>query len=198
MRAAAGLAAISASALACAGVEPAAVPACDPAALRPPPEASCELDAEVVDFKRDTVMTVWSYVGSDLPRLPLVLVFDARARVESVCAEGRSRGSGKARAGLERAIRALRAMPPAPRCLAGTRLDLSEDFAEATSRWRRQSWQRREPEELCLPLQQRCVGWREPVCGLRSDGSRRTYADACEACRDPSVEGYDEGVCPIQ
>jgi hypothetical protein len=190
MRTAAGILAIAASGLACAGVEPPPIPACDATALRPPPEASCELGEEVADYKRDTVLTVWSYVGSAVPRL--AIDFDARARVDRVCAEAGVRVGRKARTELERAVRALRAMPPAPRCLAGRSLDLRDEFANATSGWRRR---RPEVEELCFSGQQLCTGWREPVCALLSDGSRRTYPDECAACRDPAVAGYDEGRC---
>ena len=88
-------------------------------------------------------------------------------------------------------------MPPAPACLAGTRLELAEDFAAASRS--RGGRERRQPEveERCFPGQQSCAGWREPVCALLSDGSRETYPDACQACRDPAVTGYDEGRCPF-
>jgi len=198
MRSVAGIVAITASGLACAGVEPVGIPLCDEGQLRPLPEASCELGEEVADYKRDTVLTVWSYVGSDSPRLPLVIGFDSRARVESVCVEEAARIARKARDRLDLAIRTLRALPPGPDCLAGRRLDLAEDFADATHEWRRKSRRRPEVEELCFPGQQRCAGWREPVCALKSDGSRKTYPDACEACRDRSVTGYDEGTCEFQ
>jgi hypothetical protein len=143
-------------------------------------------------------MTLWSYVGPKTPRLAAVLLFDDRARVESVCLEsGASLGSRAARAQLDRAIRTLRAMPPAPACLAGTRLELAEDLADANRSWRGGS---RTPqvEERCSPgLQPSCAGWQEPVCALLSDGSRETYPDACQACRDPAVTGYDEGRCGL-
>jgi hypothetical protein len=188
--------AIAASGLACAGAPAPELPACSASELRPLPDASCELDAEVVDYKRDTVLTLWSYLGAGSPRLPLVLEFDRRARVESVCVEPDASFGRGVRRQLDRAIRALRAMPPGPACLAGTRLELAEDFADASKGWRRKEGRRPEVEQLCTLGERRCLGaWREPVCALRNDGSRKTYADACQACRDPAVTGYDAGNC---
>jgi len=144
------------------------------------------------------VLTLWGYVGSESPRLPVVIEFDPRARVESVCVEQGASVGRRVRERLDRAIRTLRAMPPAPACLAGTRLELAEDFADASKGWRRKSYRRPEVEELCTVVEQRCLGaWREPVCALRTDGSRKTYPDACQACRDPAVTGYDAGECRI-
>ena len=200
MRAPARVLAIAAAVLACAGSPRAReVPACAASELHPLPDAGCELDEAVADYKHDTVLTLWSYVGSESPRLPVVIQFDPRARVESVCLEeGTSVGSA-ARAKLERATRALRAMPPGPACLAGTRLELAEDFADASKGWRRKTKSRPEVEELCTLGERTCVGAsREPVCALFTDGRRKTYPDACQACRDPSVSGYDEGACQIR
>jgi hypothetical protein len=191
----AGLVAIAAAAglAACAGRTP-GFPVCVPAELQPLPEASCELDEEVADFRRDTVLTLWGYVGSRPSRFPVVVELDARARIASVCLEEGASLGWRAREQLERAARTLRAMPPGPACLAGRRLELAEDFADAT---RGSGRARRQPQvqELCAPGQQVCVGWRDPVCALRKDGSRKTYSDACQACRDPDVTGYDEGTC---
>ncbi len=190
--------AIAASALACAGVQAPELPVCAASELRPLPAASCELDADVVDYKRDTVLTLWSYVGSESPRLPVVIHFDPRARVESVCVEPGATVGRRAPDQLARAIRTLRAMPPAPACLAGTRLELAEDFADASKGWRRKSNRLPDVEELCTLGERRCLGsWRDPVCALRTDGSRKTYPDACQACRDPAVTGYDAGNCSI-
>jgi hypothetical protein len=192
-RAHACLVAVAASALACAGRPPDHL-VCRQPELHPPPDAACELDEEVVDFRRDTVLTLWGYVGSRPSRFPVVVELDARARIESVCLEEGASLGRRARDELERATRTLRAMPPGPACLAGRRLELGEDFADAT-RDSRRGRRRPQVQELCALGQQSCVGWREPVCALRTDGSRKTYPDACEACRDPSVTGYDEGTC---
>jgi hypothetical protein len=187
--------AIAAWQLACAARYPTAAPVC-PAQLRPLPAASCELDEAVADYKRDTVLTLWGYVGSQAPRLPIVIELDDRARVDSVCLEEGASVGSRVRQQLDRAIRTLRAMPPAPACLAGTRLELGEDFAEASRGWRGREHRQPRVEELCSPGLQSCAGWQDPVCALLSDGSRETYPDACQACRDPAVTGYDEGRCP--
>ena len=85
--------AVAAWLLACAGPPSPGAPECaEP--LPPLPRASCELDQDVADYKHDTVLTLWSYVGSPSGRLPIVIEFDARSRVESVCVEeGASVGS---------------------------------------------------------------------------------------------------------
>ena len=196
MRPPARILAIAAWQLACVGPREPAAPVCA-GPLPPLPEAGCELDAEVADYKRDTVMTLWGYVGSQASKLPLVLVFDARARVASVCLEKEASVGSRQRAQLDRAIRTLRSMRAGPACLAGTRLELAEDVADASHQWRGRARHQPEVEEFCMAGQQSCAGWREPVCALLSDGSRETYPDACEACRDPAVTGYDEGRCPL-
>jgi hypothetical protein len=166
-----------------------------PAELPPLPDAACELDADVVDYRKDTVLTLWSYVGARSGRFPVVVALDARARIESLCLEEGVSLGRRARQQLERATRTLRGMPPGPACLAGTRLELGEDFADASRGWRRPTRPRPQVEELCSPGQQSCVGWTEPVCALKTDGDRETYPDACQACRDPAVTGYDAGTC---
>jgi hypothetical protein len=197
MRRAIRLLAFAASGLGCAGTQPAAPPACAASAERPLPAPRCELDPEVADYKRDTILTLWGYVGSRSSRLPVVLELDSRARIESVCLEEGGSLDRETRQQLERAIRTLRAMRPGPACLAGTRLELAEDFADAGARWRPRTPAIPRTDELCAMGQQRCTGWREPVCALFSDGRRATYPDACEACLAAGVRGYDEGPCPI-
>jgi hypothetical protein len=34
-----------------------------------------------------------------------------------------------------------------------------------------------------------------PVCGISSDGSFKTYSNSCNACTDPKVTSYYLGVC---
>ncbi len=34
-----------------------------------------------------------------------------------------------------------------------------------------------------------------PVCGIRGDGSLKTYQSSCEACQDPRVDSYTDGNC---
>ena len=187
----------AASGLACSGVQPAAPPVCVAAEQGPLPDPRCELDPRVADYKRDLVLTLWGYVGLRSTRLPIVVGLDARARIESVCLEEGASLDRKTRQEIERATRTLRAMRSGPACLAGTRLELAEDFADANARWRSRTPSIPRVEELCAMDQQRCVGWREPVCALFIDGRRATYPDACEACRAPGVRGYDAGPCVL-
>ena len=46
------------------------------------------------------------------------------------------------------------------------------------------------------PRPQMCSRDYRPACGLRRDGSRRTYGNACAACADPEVESQEAGACP--
>ena len=41
-----------------------------------------------------------------------------------------------------------------------------------------------------------CRQERRPVCGRRENGSRRTYANSCEACANPAVIDHKPGSCP--
>lgn len=183
--------------LACAATHPPGPPSCAADDRKPPPAPRCELAAEVVEYKRDTILTLWGYVGARPSRLPVVLELDSDARIESVCIEDGAALDRASRQQLERASRTLRAMRPGPRCLAGTRLELAEDFAAARARWRPRTPAIPRTDQLCARGQQRCTGWRDAVCALFSDGRRATYPDACEACLAAGVRGYDEGPCPI-
>jgi len=46
------------------------------------------------------------------------------------------------------------------------------------------------------PRPQMCTRDYRPACGLRRDGSRRTYGNACTACSDPEVVVQSAGACP--
>jgi len=35
-----------------------------------------------------------------------------------------------------------------------------------------------------------------PVCGIHTDGSSKTYSNACSACSNKEVVGYNKDVCP--
>jgi hypothetical protein len=41
-----------------------------------------------------------------------------------------------------------------------------------------------------------CTHEYRPACGLRRDGSRKTYGNACTACSDPQVVSQAAGACP--
>ena len=46
------------------------------------------------------------------------------------------------------------------------------------------------------PRPQMCTRDYRPACGLRRDGSRKTYGNACSACADPAVVTQGAGACP--
>ncbi len=46
------------------------------------------------------------------------------------------------------------------------------------------------------PRPQMCTRDYRPACGLRKDGSRKTYGNACSACADPEVTTQAAGACP--
>jgi tetratricopeptide (TPR) repeat protein len=46
------------------------------------------------------------------------------------------------------------------------------------------------------PRPQMCTRDYRPACGLRHDGSRQTYGNACSACADPQVVTQSAGACP--
>lgn len=46
------------------------------------------------------------------------------------------------------------------------------------------------------PRPQMCTRDYRPACGLRRDGTRQTYGNACSACSDPDVVTQAAGACP--
>ena len=46
------------------------------------------------------------------------------------------------------------------------------------------------------PRPQVCTRDYRPACGLRRDGGRKTYGNACSACGDPEVVSQAAGACP--
>jgi hypothetical protein len=52
------------------------------------------------------------------------------------------------------------------------------------------------PFVICeSPRPEMCTQQYDPVCGRRSDDSRKTYSNACHACADIDVHGYETGAC---
>lgn len=45
------------------------------------------------------------------------------------------------------------------------------------------------------PRPQLCTADYNPVCGVRGDGTEKTYSNACSACADPAVTGHRPGAC---
>jgi len=142
-------------------------------------------------------MTLWSYVGSGLRRLPVSIDFDDSARVEAVCLEPGASVPRPQRQNVARGMRALESMRRIPSCLAGTRLSLADEWAEQARRTRGRS-QSSGPEHRCSVRDPPCTGWNPPVCALRRDGRWVEYDDRCQACRDPYVVGWDEQLCSLR
>ncbi len=46
------------------------------------------------------------------------------------------------------------------------------------------------------PRPQMCTQEYRPACGLRRDGTSKTYGNACSACADPQVVSQSAGACP--
>jgi len=45
------------------------------------------------------------------------------------------------------------------------------------------------------PRPQLCTMQYDPVCGLTANNQYKTYSNACSACSDASVSGYNPGAC---
>ena len=46
------------------------------------------------------------------------------------------------------------------------------------------------------PRPEMCTMQYDPVCGHLVSGARKTYGNACNACADKQVKGYQPGACP--
>lgn len=46
-----------------------------------------------------------------------------------------------------------------------------------------------------IPRPQVCTKEFRPVCGMRADGTRRTYGNGCDACADANVVSHVPGPC---
>jgi len=165
----------------------------------PPPDAECELSEGVVDWKRDAVGTLWAYVGSEPRRLPVSVDFDADARVERACLDPDAWVTRPLRRNVARGLRAVESTPRPPACLAGRRLSLADAWVEQARGARGRQRSSSEPANRCSFRDPTCGGdFPRPVCALRRDGRRVDYDDQCEACRDPSVVGWDDGACALR
>jgi len=51
------------------------------------------------------------------------------------------------------------------------------------------------PVQCTEPRPQVCTMIYQPVCALKRDGTRQTYASGCTACADPNVTEYLPGEC---
>jgi hypothetical protein len=165
----------------------------------PPPDSECELSEGVVEWKRGAVLALWGYVGSELRRLPVAVDFDADARALGACLEPGASVPRPQRKRVARGLRAVESTPRPPACLAGRRLSLADEWVRHSRGARsRQRARAGEPENRCSIRDAGCGGFGSPVCGLRSDGRWADYGDRCQACRDPSVVGWDARPCALR
>jgi len=192
-RCTAWLGALAAGACTGAGVDPHGLPVCEEA--KPAPETDCELGAEAEEWKRDAVLALWGYVGSELRRLPVSVAFDSAARVDPVCLAPGASVPRPARESVGRGMRSLASMRRAPACLADRSLSLADAWAAEAKRWRGKQSRERGAENRCTSREPRCPSVGLPVCGLRDDGRRVEFPNRCEACQDSSIVGYDERPC---
>lgn len=170
------------------------LPLCAALSPRDPPPDACVDSAEVEDYQARLAYEILRHSLWEYPNgVPLHVALRPDRRVGLVCV-----GSERARAGwsdrdrVAASLGALRQLPPAPACLAGTTLDLSGELTRRSV----PPGGIRLPHAMldCRELQgQRCVP--QPVCGVFQNGRRRTYPDACEACREPALVGYLEFEC---
>jgi hypothetical protein len=181
---------------ACAGTPAVELPRCAAQPAKPAPETACELSGEVREYRQDAASTLWGYIGPTLRTVPVALDFDRGARVETACFTEEPRGVRvESRRALERSFAALRGMRRAPACLAGTRLDLAEDFAAEKQRWRGRRVRSAPLVETRCIVQSSCNDASGPVCATLNDGSWAPFRSECAACDDPAVIGYRRGPC---
>ncbi len=126
--------------------------------------------------------------------IPLHVDLDANRRVARVCVGNPvSQASWSDRDRVASSLDSLRATPPGPACLAGTTLDLSSALVTGSVRdpFRFPIGMTDCPERRNL----RCINQLRHVCAYYRDGSRRSFDNACEACREEFVVGYMDFVC---
>ena len=52
-------------------------------------------------------------------------------------------------------------------------------------------------ETMCKdPRPEICTMQYDPVCGIHTDNTTKTYASDCTACSNKEVIGYNKGECP--
>lgn len=183
---------------------PPAVPFCEPLESLPPaPPAACRHDPAVVDYAE----LLSDIIGQDAGTLLFRIGFDADARVGAICAErAPTLDRWTARHEVAERLEQVRALPPAPACLAGFRLDLNEaaalrvEVAEALRSCAREA-EPDGPVETTDADFRRCVLWKQRQRGevwlLHSlGGVVQVYAehpeatprrDAIQACIDADL-----------
>lgn len=172
------------------------LPLCGLVATRDLAPSACAKTKEAKAYREQLANEVlrrsqWEYP----PRLPLRVQLDPGGRVGGVCVGSQKKPPGwNTRDRVASSLRALRAAPPAPACLAGTTVDLTRALMDlgvppgTPPTPIGMTW--------CDELRDSvCANRMETVCAVYDDGRRRTYPNACDACRNPSVVGYLDFTC---
>ncbi len=159
------------------------------------PTSVCRTSEEVQAYEDLLAFEVLRRSQWQFPNgVPLHVELDANRRVARVCVgNAASPPSWSVRDRVASSLRALRATPAAPACLAGTTLNLTSALVTGSVR---------DPFRFpigmtdCPELRNiRCVNQLRHVCAYYRDGRRRSFDNACEACREELVVGYMDFVC---
>lgn len=190
------LLAASVGALACVSYED--LPLCEALTARQRPSLECRQSDEAAAWQAKLAWEVlrrsqWQYPYG----VPLHVEVDDAGRVGRVCVGSTAQEAGwSTRDRVAASLRSLRASPPAPACMAGTTVKLDGTLAEQGLP------EGSEPPPLGMtPCEgpadhhQHCPSEQRVVCAVLRDGGRRSYLNACEACRERDVIGWFDFQC---
>jgi len=184
--------------LGCGASQPVEVSRCSPPEVAPLADEECRATPEARAYA-DEMATALARAsgGTGLDGLALGVEVGGDGSPRSVCAAPEAGAlPWRARRALARANASLGSLPRAPACLAGARLDLTEAVAKASASLRTRA---QAALGSCLSIRDHlCLEQDAPVCGVFPDGTRRSYRNACEACRNPSLTGWLEGACSLR
>ncbi len=159
------------------------------------PTTVCRTSDEVRDYEDLLASEVLRRSQWQFPNgIPLHVELDANRRVARVCVgNAGSQASWSVRDRVASSLGPLRATPAGPACLAGTTLDLTSALVTGSVRdpFRFPIGMSDCPE----PRNRRCANQLRHVCAYYRDGRRRSFDNACEACRATHVVGYLDFVC---
>jgi len=176
------------------------VPRCAPLPAEERIAEECRAEPAVAALEQELAAEIADRLKWKHPtELPLRVAFDANAVVESICFGSPSAvPDWRLRSDVARALPKLRAAGPGPACLAGSSLDLTHALVVGGEPppTRRRSRIQASDLSSCTGLREVvCTDQGQTVCGVFPDGTRRTYANACEACSNSFVKGYWPGAC---
>lgn len=190
------LALVAATVLACVSYEE--LPLCGAVSARERPTLACRESDEAAAWQSLLAWEIlrrsqWQYPYG----VPLNVEVDDGGRVGRVCVGSAGQEAGwSTRDRVAASLPSLRSAPPAPACMSGTTVRLSRTLYEQGVP------EGSEPPPLGMtPCEgppeefRHCPSERRVVCGVLRDRNRRSYPNACEACRDPDVIGWFDFHC---